>query len=99
MQRSYSDAVKEKKKENTIIIKPKIQQESEATKKLVKEKIDIKNMAMKITEKRKQGNSHSGLWDRRGDGKMKDYGANQAGWELQCYWDTANETEDKNCQH
>jgi len=34
-QRSYSNAIKEKKKEN-IIINPKIQQESEATKKLKK---------------------------------------------------------------
>lgn len=31
--RSYYDAVKEKKKENVIIIKPKEQQESEKTKK------------------------------------------------------------------
>ncbi|XP_070169411.1 uncharacterized protein PF3D7_1120000-like [Polyergus mexicanus] len=57
IQRSYSEAVKEKKKENVIIIKPKIQQESEVTKKLIKEKVDIKNMAMGITKlkKRKQG--------------------------------------------
>jgi len=34
-QRSYSNAIKEKKKEDIIIIKPKIQQESEATKKLI----------------------------------------------------------------
>ena len=52
-QRSYSEAVKEKKKENIIIVKPKVQQESEATKKLIKEKIDIKNMAMGITKLKK----------------------------------------------
>lgn len=53
IQRSYSEAVKEKKKENVIIIEPKIQQESEATKKLIKEKVDIKNMAMGITKLKK----------------------------------------------
>lgn len=42
--RSYCEAVKEKKKENVIIIKPKEQQESEKTKKTIKENIDIKNM-------------------------------------------------------
>ena len=52
-QRSYSEAVKEKKKENVIIVKPKMQQESEATKKLIKEKVDIKSMAMGITKLRK----------------------------------------------
>lgn len=49
---SYSDIVK-KKKENIIIIKPKVQQESETTKKIIKEKIDIKNMPMGITKVRK----------------------------------------------
>jgi hypothetical protein len=52
-QRSYCEAVKEKKKENIIIVKPKVQQESEATKKLIKEKVDIKNMAMGITKLKK----------------------------------------------
>lgn len=51
--RSYSEAVKEKKKENIIIVKPKMQQESEETKKLIKEKVDIKNMAMGITKLKK----------------------------------------------
>lgn len=51
--KSYSETVKEKKKENIIIIKPNVQQESEATKKLIKEKVDIKNMAMGITKLRK----------------------------------------------
>jgi len=54
-QRSYSDAIKKKKKENIIIIKPKIQQESETTKKLIKKKVDIKNMAMGITKKGSKG--------------------------------------------
>lgn len=49
---SYSDVVK-KKKESIIIIKPKIQQESETTKKIIKEKVDIKNMPMGITKVRK----------------------------------------------
>ena len=53
MQRSYCEAVKEKKKENVIIIKPKMQQGSEATKKLIKEKVDIKNMAVGITKFKK----------------------------------------------
>lgn len=52
-QRSYSEVIKEKKKENVIIVKPKIQQESEATKKLIKEKVDIKSMAMGITKLKK----------------------------------------------
>lgn len=49
---SYSEAAK-KKKENVIIIKPKIQQESETTKKVIKEKVDIKKMSMGITKLRK----------------------------------------------
>ncbi|XP_036147511.1 uncharacterized protein LOC118647204 [Monomorium pharaonis] len=49
---SYSEAIK-KKKENIIIIKPKTQQESETTKKIIKEKVDIKNMPMGITKVRK----------------------------------------------
>lgn len=49
---SYSEATR-KKKENIIIIKPKTQQESETTKKIIKEKVDIKNMPMGITKVRK----------------------------------------------
>lgn len=62
VQKSYSEVVKEKKKEN-IIVKPKAQQESEITKKLIKEKIIIKNIAVGVTKlnKRKQGNSDLGL--------------------------------------
>ncbi|KAM0736381.1 hypothetical protein ACS0PU_010342 [Formica fusca] len=52
-QRSYSDAVKENKKENIIIVKSKMQQESEVTKKLIKEKIDIKNMPVGVTKLKK----------------------------------------------
>lgn len=44
MQRSYSKVIKEKKKKNVIIIKPKIQQESDTTKQLIKEKVDIKGI-------------------------------------------------------
>lgn len=51
--KSYSEVTKEKKKENVIVIKPKIQQESEATKKIIKEKVDIKNMSTGITKLRK----------------------------------------------
>ncbi|XP_024947096.1 uncharacterized protein LOC112495307, partial [Cephus cinctus] len=50
---TYSEAVKEKKKEMVIIVKPKLQQESEATKRAIKEKVDIKNMAMGITKLKK----------------------------------------------
>lgn len=53
--RSYSEAVKEKKKENVIIIKPKEQQESETTKNMVKGKIDIKNMPIGIPKLKKAG--------------------------------------------
>lgn len=49
---SYSEAAT-KKKENIIIIKPKIQQESETTKNVIKEKVDIKKMSMGITKLRK----------------------------------------------
>lgn len=42
-QRSYSEAIKDKKKESILIVKPKKKQESETTKRMVKEKIDIKN--------------------------------------------------------
>ena len=49
MRGSYSEPTK-KKKENIIIIKPKIQQESESTKKIIKGKVDIKNMPMGITK-------------------------------------------------
>lgn len=55
-QRSYSEVAKEKKKESVIIIKPKIQQESEATKKNIKEKVDIKNLAMGVTKFKKGSN-------------------------------------------
>ncbi|KYN12392.1 hypothetical protein ALC57_15440 [Trachymyrmex cornetzi] len=53
LQRSYSEAVKEKKKENIIIVKPKMQQESETTKTLIKEKADIQSISMGIMKLRK----------------------------------------------
>ncbi|KMQ84057.1 hypothetical protein RF55_18508 [Lasius niger] len=54
-QRSFSEVVQEKKKENVIIIKPKKQQESETTRTLVKEKVDIKNSGRRNkTQKWKQ---------------------------------------------
>lgn len=51
--RSYCEAVRERKKESVIIVKPKGQQESEVTKQVVKEKIDIKKMAIGVTKLRK----------------------------------------------
>ncbi|EZA47066.1 hypothetical protein X777_16833, partial [Ooceraea biroi] len=50
-QRSYSNI--EKAKESIIIVKPKVQQGSEDTKKVIKEKINIKNIAVGITKMRK----------------------------------------------
>lgn len=55
---SYSEAVKNKKKENILIVQPKMEQESEATKKMVKEKIDIRKLEVGIT-KLKKGNKGS----------------------------------------
>lgn len=51
--RNYANAVSEKRKESVLVVKPKKQQESEITKKLVKEKINIINIAMGITKLRK----------------------------------------------
>lgn len=53
VQKSYCEAAKEKKKESVIIVTPRMQQESEATKKVVKEKVDIKNLAVGVTKLRK----------------------------------------------
>lgn len=50
---SYSGAVKERKKEKVIIIKPNVEQESEATKKTIKEKVDIKNMSVGVSRLKK----------------------------------------------
>lgn len=53
--RMQKATVKEKRKEGIIIIKSKIQQESEATEKLITEKIDIKNMGIiKLRKRRKR---------------------------------------------
>lgn len=54
--RSYSEAAKEKKKENVIIIKPKEQQRSEKTKEMIKQNIDIKGMPIGVSKMRKGGN-------------------------------------------
>lgn len=51
---SYSEAVKEKK-ESILIVKPKKEQESETTRKIVKEKVNIKDLAVGITKLRKGG--------------------------------------------
>jgi len=53
-QKSYSETVKEKK-ESILIVKPKRKQESKTTKKVVKEKVHIKNLAVGITKLRKGG--------------------------------------------
>jgi len=42
--RSYSEVMKENKKGNIIVVKPKTQQNSEDTEKIIKEKVDIKKM-------------------------------------------------------
>lgn len=70
---SYSEAVK-KKKENIIIVKPKIQQESETTKKVIKEKVDIKKMSVGITKLRKGREGTVILGCETGEGivKLKD---------------------------
>jgi len=62
-QKSYSETVKEKK-ENTLIVKPKKEQESETTKKVVKEKVNIKNLAVgNKTKKIWQRNCNTWLWE------------------------------------
>ncbi|XP_036142545.1 uncharacterized protein LOC118645486 [Monomorium pharaonis] len=55
-QKSYSEIVKEKKKENVIIVKPKVQQENVDTAMLIKKKVDIKNMEMGVTKIRRGNN-------------------------------------------
>lgn len=51
---SYSEAIK-KKKESILIVKPKKEQESETTRKIVKKKVNIKDLAVGITKLRKGG--------------------------------------------
>lgn len=53
--RSYSEAVKDKKKECILIVKPKMEQESEVIKKLVKEKVDINNLIVGVTKIKRGG--------------------------------------------
>lgn len=54
--KSYAGAVVGRKRESVMIVKPKKQQESEMTKKLVKENINITDMAVGITKLRKGNN-------------------------------------------
>lgn len=51
--KSSANATRDKKIVSVIIVKPKTQQKIETTKKLVKEKINITNMAVGITKLRK----------------------------------------------
>lgn len=46
--------VKEKKKENIIIVKPKVQQENVDTAMLIKKNVDIKNMEMGNEDKERK---------------------------------------------
>ncbi|XP_071579731.1 uncharacterized protein [Temnothorax nylanderi] len=68
--RSYCEAVRSKKKESVIIVKPKNQQESEATKKLVKDRVDIKNLGVGITRLRK-GNNGTVILGCESEGEME----------------------------
>jgi len=47
-------------------VKPKVQQNKEETRKIIKEKVDIKNMIMEISKFKKGNNGHSGLSCRQG---------------------------------
>jgi len=63
-QKSYSETVNEKK-ESILIVKPKKEHESKTTKKVVKEKVGIKNLAIGITKLRKGGTrTDIWLWER-----------------------------------
>jgi len=64
--RSYSEVMKRNKKKNVILVKPKVQQNSEETKKIIKEKVDIKNMTMGIFKFKKSNNGHLELRCRQG---------------------------------
>jgi len=44
------------RKEGAIVVKPKKQQESEETKNIIKEKVDIKNMHVRISRFKKGNN-------------------------------------------
>lgn len=55
MQRSYSEVIKGKKKERIIIIKPKMRQENEATKKKKIKKVNNKTWILGIKKLRKRG--------------------------------------------
>lgn len=53
--RNYNEVVKDKRNENLVIVKPRREQDSNVTKKIVKEKVDIKNLAVDITKKETRG--------------------------------------------
>lgn len=68
--KSYCEVVTEKKKESALIVKPKKQQESEATKIEMKEKVDIKNLGVGITKLRK-GNKGTIILGCENEGEME----------------------------
>jgi len=53
--KSYSEMTK-RRKEGAIVVRPNKQQESEVTKKVIKEKVDIKSMHVEISRFRKGNN-------------------------------------------
>ncbi|XP_011637065.1 uncharacterized protein LOC105427145 [Pogonomyrmex barbatus] len=67
---SYSAAVKNKKKESILIVQSLKEQESETTKKLVKEKVAIKKMEVGITKLRK-GSKGSVILGCESEGEME----------------------------
>jgi len=78
IKKSYSEATKEGKKKNVIIVRFKTQSKSETTKKLIKEKVDIKNMAVEITKFKKGTNGKMILDCETGeDLNTKGYSTNQ----------------------
>lgn len=66
--------MKDKRKESLVIVKPRKEQKSDVTKKLVKEKVDIKNLAAGITKikKRIKGSIILGCVNEREMKKLKE---------------------------
>lgn len=60
--RSYSDVTKDNKKENIMIVKPKTQQDSKETEKIIKAKVDIKNMNIGVTKFRTGATTIQSFW-------------------------------------
>lgn len=52
---NYNEVVKDKRNENLVIVKSRREQDSNVTKKIVQEKVDIKNLAVDITKKETRG--------------------------------------------